>query len=110
MPAATGPTEPLACVSDAIPAAERAAHFALLERLFGEAVLERVELEEGVAFRFSDNERNSLTRFAANERKCCPFLEIEIDPTPAGDGLWLRLTGPAGARALLETVLPTKRG
>lgn len=44
---------PLACLVDAIPAEERSAHFALIQRLFGSEVQERVRLPEGYAFRFA---------------------------------------------------------
>ena len=102
---------PLACVPGAIPAAERAGHFALAARLFGEGARERRALAgdaggaEGYAFRFDVEELGDVARFVGNERRCCPFLTFALE-VPAGEGaLWLRLTGPAGARAFLDAEL-----
>lgn len=41
---------PLACVPGAIPAAERPAHFEVIQSLFGQPVLERNPLASGYAF------------------------------------------------------------
>ncbi len=95
---------PLACVPGAIPAEERADHFARARRLFGEAAEERRAWREGYAFRFAADAFDDVARFVANERKCCPFLDFEIAAESAGP-VWLRLTGPAGTRAFLEAEL-----
>jgi hypothetical protein len=96
---------PLACVPGAIPPAERAAHFALLTELFGDAVQERRELADGYAFRFAPDRLDGVMRFVVNERRCCPFLEFGITISPADGPVWLRLTGPEGTRAFLEAEL-----
>ena len=67
----------LACVPSAIPAAERAAHFALGRKLFTELAEERTDLPSGYAFRFRPDALVALARFVANERKCCPFVSFE---------------------------------
>ncbi|HYW13949.1 MAG TPA: hypothetical protein VE871_18440 [Longimicrobium sp.] len=100
---------PLACVAGAIPADERAGHFALARRLFGEAAEERQAWREGYAFRFAPDAFADVARFVANERKCCPFLDIEIAAESAGP-VWLRLTGPVGTRAFLEAELGIPAG
>lgn len=102
-------TIPLACVPGAIPAEARAAHFDLARRLFGEAVKERRAWREGYAFRFAPDAFDDLARFVENERKCCPFLDLEIAVQSAGP-VWLRLTGPAGTRAFLDAELPLAPG
>lgn len=93
---------PLACVPGAIPAEERAGHFALAAELFGDAALERRALEDGYAFRFGPERLDVVMRFVANERRCCPFLEFAITVAPADGPVWLRMTGPEGTRAFLE--------
>jgi hypothetical protein len=65
---------PVACVPSAIPAAERSAHFALARRLFAEIAAERKLLCDGYAFRFDASELEAVSRFVANERRCCPFM------------------------------------
>jgi hypothetical protein len=96
---------PLACVPGAIPPGERPAHFALARRLFAEAVRERRDLPDGLAFRFAADRFDEAARFVANERRCCPFLHFELSVAPADGPVRLRMTGPPGTRALLEAEL-----
>jgi hypothetical protein len=96
---------PLACVPAAIPAAERSSHFALARRLFAELAKERRDLASGYAFRFEAGELEAISRFIANERKCCPFMTFELEVAPASGSLWLRMTGPEGTRAVLDAEL-----
>jgi len=96
---------PLACVPDAIPSADRPAHFALIERLFQE-VREKVVLDDGYAFRFDAGAFADVARFVENERLCCPFLTFRLEAQPAAGPLWLRLTGPEGTREFLDVELP----
>jgi hypothetical protein len=101
----TDSAAPLACVPGAIPADERAAHFALAAELFGGGVQERRQLADGYALRFAPERLDGVMRFVSNERLCCPFLEFGITVAPADGPVWLRLTGPAGTRAFLEAEL-----
>ena len=95
----------LVCVPSAIPAEQRTRHFALARELLHEQVLEREELPNGYALRFAPANFESVVRFVANERKCCPLVSFEIS-VASGDGpLWLRMTGPAGTRAVLQAEL-----
>jgi hypothetical protein len=96
---------PLACVPAAIPAAERSAHFALARRIFTELARQRQELSNGYAFRLDAAELETLSRFIANERKCCPFMTFELEIAPASGPIWLRMTGPEGTRDVLATEL-----
>jgi hypothetical protein len=99
------PGLPLACVPGAIPADERAGHFALTKALFKDAVQDRRELSNGYSFRFDADQLERVAHFAANERKCCPFLSFTLELMPGGGPLWLRLTGPEGTRAFLDAEL-----
>ena len=95
----------LVCVPAAIPAVERQAHFALARELLHERAEERTVLPNGYAFRFSPEALTEVARFIANERKCCPFLSFELSLAPEAGPLWLRMTGPEGARSVLDAEL-----
>lgn len=95
----------LICVPGAIAPSERTAHFDLGRRLFVELAEERVELPSGIALRLAADNFSEVARFVANERKCCPFLHIQVDIAPGGGPVWLRLTGPQGTRELIEAEL-----
>lgn len=99
------PSVPLACVVDAIAPAERPAHLALIARLFEQAVQERRDIPDGYSFRFDAEMFDDVSRFVANERRCCPFLSFGIEQSPDRGPLWLRLSGPRGTRTFLEAEL-----
>ena len=98
---------PLACVADAIPVGERAAHFERMTTLFTTAARERRDLPDGYAFRFDAGAFGELARWITHERRCCPFLRFTLELEPDAGPVWLRLTGPAGTRAFLRAELPT---
>lgn len=106
----------LACVPTAIAPEERPTHLALIRHLFGELALERTELPSGYAYRFPADALQSVARFVANERKCCPFLNFEVALSADSGPLWLRMFGPEGTRAVLDAELapplpsPASRG
>jgi mercuric ion transport protein len=100
----TGMSE-LVCVPMAIPAGERLGHFALARQLFSQKALERLDLPDGYAIRFSQNDAEAVARFVANERLCCPFLRFEVRAEPDAGSLWLQMTGPQGTREVLEAEL-----
>lgn len=95
----------LACVPSAIPATERAGHFALARELFTELAQERMELPDGYAIRFQSDAFEAVARFVANERKCCPFMDLELSIARRSGPLWLRMTGPAGTREVVQAEL-----
>jgi hypothetical protein len=101
----TDPAVDVACVPSAIPLGERVAHFALGRRVFAELVEERIDLHSGIALRLRGENFPQVARFIANERKCCPFLHIEVEIAPGAGPMWLRLTGPPGTRELIEAEL-----
>ena len=98
-------TPALACVPSAIPATERKAHFELARDLFTKRAAERVSLPEGYGFRFDSIAFDDVARFVTNERKCCPFMEFEIQIAASGGSVWLRMTGPEGTRGVLDAEL-----
>jgi hypothetical protein len=96
---------PIACVPSAIPLAERAAHFALAERLFKTLALARDRLPDGLAFVLPIEELASAARFIENERRCCPFMRFEIAIEPNAKAFQLKMLGPDGTREVLEAEL-----
>lgn len=97
---------PLACVPGAIPDSQRSAHFELLTRLFSVELREMQRVSNGYAYRFDAQAFDDLARWITNERKCCPFLTFAIELAPDAGPLWVRLTGPAGTPAFLDSELP----
>ena len=95
----------LACVPSAIPAAERAGHFAIARQLFTELAQERTELPDGYAIRFQPDAFEAVVRFVGNERKCCPFMNFELSIAGESGPLWLRMTGPTGTREVVRAEL-----
>ena len=95
--------EPVACDLGALDPAGRAAHLPLVRRLLGEARREVVELPDGLAFRFGEEDYTALVELIAQERRCCPFFRFVLDIAPGRGPVWLRITGPPGAKSILET-------
>lgn len=93
---------PLACDLSAMSPDERTRHSTVVAD-WRSQVVERAELPHGFAYRFAPGDAIllNLVEFIARERLCCPFFRFQLDLEPGGP-LWLRLTGPDGAKELLE--------
>src|SRR2546428_11135690 len=78
----------------------------LLERVIGR-VHERRSLADGYAFRFAteDAALADLMEMIRLERECCAFLRFRLTVEPGGGPVWLELTGPAGTKEFLESML-----
>jgi hypothetical protein len=65
------------------------------------------ELLNGYAFRFVAHAATLalVAQWAAGERVCCPFLDIDMRLEPNRGPLWLTLTGPVGAKELIRANL-----
>jgi hypothetical protein len=74
---------------------------------FRSAVMETEELQEGYAFRLpGDGESIRLiAELLVAERECCPFLAFEVTVLPNMGPVMVRVTGPAGAKEFIRTVL-----
>ena len=97
---------PFACVMDAIETQKREPHIANTRVLF-KNVLEIIELDDGYAFRFSNEEDvlPSLTNFIVLEKLCCPFFGFAVEVEPEGGPVWLRLTGRDGVQPFIKAEL-----
>ena len=62
-------------------------------------------MPDGYAVRFHSDAFESVARFVANERKCCPFVNYELSIARESGPLWLRITGPTGTREVLQAEL-----
>ena len=91
--------KPIACHLNAIPAEQCQGHISLTEALFAQ-VEERQALADGYAFRFPATLLQTAAQFVSLERLCCPFFIFNLEVN--NDRLWLKLTGPEGAKELLE--------
>ena len=100
---------PLACVADAISASERAAHRALIARLFANGAHDRRDAPRGYEYRLDAAAVDDVARWIANERRCCPFLAFALEIGPDDAPLRLRITGPEGTRDLLDAELHARR-
>ena len=97
---------PLAC---SLTTAELRDREAKLLAQFRSAVIETEELQEGYAFRLSgDGEWIGLiAELMVAERECCPFLAFEVIALPNKGPVIVRVTGPAGTKEFLKTLLCT---
>ncbi len=95
---------PFACDRLALDAEARRRHFGELWpalRLTRKAVR---ELPNGYEFQFPANLNTMalVAEWAAGERRCCPFLDIELRMEQEGGPFWLRLTGRKGTKNSLR--------
>ena len=95
---------PFACDVHAMTPAQRKRHFDELGPALRTLRTATRELPNGFEFEFpADGKTNQLvTEWAAGERVCCPFLDIQLLPESDGAGLRLRLTGKEGVKQFLR--------
>ena len=97
---------PLACNSKAISATERPRYKELLGNL-KLAVRERRELPDGYSFRLDERtvSLKDMAEWAGMERRCCPFLNFNLEFAGGETNLWLTLKGPTGVKLFLDAEL-----
>ena len=92
----------LACNMKAISAADRPRYNVLLKKL-KVAVKQQRELTDGYAWEL-DGKSITLPEAAewvTMERRCCPFLTLQLEATGGETNYWINLKGPAGVKAFL---------
>ncbi len=94
-----------ACDLTALTWEQRAQHHRATTYLLTEAVQEIQALPQGYAFRFAADTYATVAEFVALERLCCPFVTFAIEVQPDRGPIWLRLTGPEGAKEFLRLEL-----
>jgi hypothetical protein len=67
-------------------------------------VLERVETDNGVRFRFesSDAVFDLVTDFIKTERLCCDFFDFHLSVKAETGFMWLELSGPEGTKQFIR--------
>ena len=62
------------------------------------------ELPDGYEFQFRSDPKTIalVAEWAAGERLCCPFFDIQLRMEPEGGPFWLRLTGRKGTKVFLK--------
>lgn len=102
--AASGRGPAFACDMLALTKEERVEHARLAGELFA-AVEARRELPAGYALRLPAGRWLDAARWAALERRCCPFFAFELSAGADGGPVWLRITGRPGAKAFMRQEL-----
>jgi hypothetical protein len=96
----TDSAAPIACNLDALAPAERTRRAALAEQML--ARVEQVEeTADGFALRVDASLAGDSLEWFLLERRCCPFLRLELDFAPGEGPLWLRLRGGPGVKEFL---------
>jgi len=80
---------------------------AMLFAQFRSAIVETEELQDGYAFSLvGDNQSVELAaKVIMAERECCRFLAFELVAQSNQGPVILRVTGPAGSKEFLGTIL-----
>ena len=101
---------PIACDMSVFTAEERAAHGSLSTELFLRLARSVRELQDGYAFQFEHDPQlfRKLAEWVLVEQKCCPFFTFVLELEPTGGLIWLRVTGPAGAKVLIGNELSAR--
>lgn len=110
-PSPTASPLPIACDLEALGADGRARRAALADA-FVAAARELRELPDGFEMRLdpSDGRARDALDWLLLERRCCPFLHLELALEPAAGPLWLRLRGGAGVKEFLAAAGLAARG
>lgn len=95
----------IACDLTALP--DRARHDAVGAELFPQAQ-QLTPLEMGYQVDFPISALLLLAEFVDGERRCCPFLQFDIQVAPATAVVELRLTGAEGVKEFLAQELVTR--
>ena len=95
---------PIACCLTSAELRERAA---TLLAQFSSAVIGTEELRDGYAFRLPGDGKwiAIIPKMIVAERQCCPFLTFELVAQPNMGSVIVRVTGPAGTKEFLKTIL-----
>ena len=104
-PAATSSHEsPFACDRLALDPEARKRHFDELGPALRSMRKAVRELPDGYEFQFPADPKSiaMVAEWAAGERLCCPFFNIQLRMDPEGGPFWLRLTGRKGTKEFIE--------
>lgn len=100
--------QPLACNRTAIDKEKREQHKKNSMELFS-SIEEWLELPDGYALRIPTKAEliEKAGAFIARERQCCPFFNYNLEVTPYGGPVWLKLTGNQKVKKFIkQNVIP----
>ena len=107
-PEASQPSEiresPFACDRLALDPEARKRHFEELGPSLGALKKTVRELSNGYEFQFPSDPKTiaMVAEWAAGERLCCPFLDIQLRLEREGGPFWMRLTGRKGTKDFIK--------
>jgi hypothetical protein len=95
---------PIVC---SLTSAELGEREATLLAQFRAAIIKTEELQDGYAFHVpGDGERiRQVAELIVAERECCPFLVFEVSALPNMGPVTVRVSGPAGTKEFLSSLL-----
>ena len=98
----------IACDPNAIPLEKREQWVETGKYVYA-AVQEVSELPDGYQFRLPTDSvmLPKVAEYITNERLCCAFLRFTVEVEPSRGPFWLRLTGDAGVKEYIRSVMET---
>jgi|HubBroStandDraft_5_1064220.scaffolds.fasta_scaffold57796_2 hypothetical protein len=100
---------PFACDPSALSPQARKRHFDELDSALRARKKSIRELRDGFEFElpFDPGTLQLVSEWAAGERLCCPFFDIDsrVERESGGDSLWLRLTSREGVKEFIRAEL-----
>lgn len=103
------PAPAIACDLTTIGVEQRDSHMTQAHYLLSQRAEAIEALPDGYAFRFAVDDYPQVAAFIANERLCCPFFTFRLEVPATQRPLWLRITGGAGVKELLQAALLTEQ-
>ncbi|MDR8389833.1 hypothetical protein NC796_01705 [Aliifodinibius sp. S!AR15-10] len=100
--------QPIACDLTSIDNNEREQHKTNSEQLFT-SIEKWQELPDGYRFRVPTETEmiEKAGSFMARERQCCPFFKFNLEVTPDGGPVWLKLRGNREVKQYIkQNVIP----
>lgn len=94
---------PFACNRLALSPEQRKRHFDELSPKLISLTIGLRALPDGFEFKFPADAKTYelLSEWAAGERLCCPFFDIDLRSEREGGPVWLRLTGRDGVKQFI---------
>ena len=95
---------PFACDRLALSPEARARHFDVLGPALGAMHKQVREVRDGFEFEFAPDRATVelVAEWAAGERLCCPFFDIDLQFAHDNGGFWLRLAGRQGVKEFIK--------
>jgi hypothetical protein len=95
---------PFACAPAALSPVERTRHFDELGPKLRSLRKSVRELPDGYAFEYAGDPATYrlVAEWAAGERVCCPFFDIDVRSEREGGSVWVRVTGRDGVKKFME--------